>query len=165
MPERFHENETLLILLVAMIAPAVAVFLMRGCGHEVLICFLLGLLFFFPGQIYAFCLVAEHARQLKQKTGKPIVVVENPAQLAKSNVVQVTSSTPPVVQTIEYKPPSAAPPPPTPVSSTPAAPAPAPPPAPPTVTEQVVVVTKSPDKAPEKAPEAPPVDPAPAAAK
>ncbi|KAH0366492.1 hypothetical protein KCU65_g5385, partial [Aureobasidium melanogenum] len=166
MPERFHENETLLILIVALVAPPVAVFLMRGCGYEVLICFLLGLLFFFPGQIYAFCLVAEHARQLKQKTAKPMAVVETPAKSTKSNVDQVAPvAPPPVVQTIEYKPPSTAPPPPTPASPTPAAPAPTPAAAPPTVTEQVVVVTKSPDKAPEKAPEAPAVVPPAAAAK
>ncbi|KAG9527965.1 hypothetical protein KCU93_g4718, partial [Aureobasidium melanogenum] len=162
--DRPQDQETLLLLLLALIAPPISVFMMRGCGHEVVICVVLGLLFLFPGHIYAYYLVAEHLR--KKKTGQ-VVVVETPAQPTKSNVVQVTSSAPPpVVQAIEYKPQSAAPPPPTPVSPTPAAPAPTPTPAPaPTVTEQVVVVTKSPDKAPEKAPEAPPVVPPAAAPK
>ncbi|KAH0159300.1 hypothetical protein KCU67_g7176, partial [Aureobasidium melanogenum] len=156
--DRLQDQETLLLLLLAIIAPPVSVFMIRGCGHEVVICVVLGFLFLFPGQAYAIYLVSERYRKIK--TGQ-VVVVETPAQPTKSNVVQVTSSAPPpVVQAIEYKPQSAAPPPPTPVSPTPAAPAPAPTPAPaPAVIEQVVVVTKSPDKAPEKAPEAPPVVP------
>ncbi|KAG9653112.1 hypothetical protein KCU95_g6470, partial [Aureobasidium melanogenum] len=157
--DRAQDQETLLLLLVALIAPPISVFMMRGCGHEVVICVLLGFLLFIPGQIYAYYLVAEHYRKNKPNaTGYP-------AQSTRSNVVQVAPTTPPpAVQAIEYKPQSAAPPPPTPVSPTPAAPAPTPAPAP-AVTEQVVVVTKSPDKAPEKALEAPPVIPPAAAAK
>ncbi|KAG9966162.1 hypothetical protein KCU61_g914, partial [Aureobasidium melanogenum] len=160
--DRPQDQETLLLLLVALIAPPFSVFMMGGCGHEVVICVVLGFLLVIPGQIYAFYLVAEHYRM--KKTGQ-LVVVETLVQSTKSNVVLVTSSAPPpVVQAIEYKPQSAAPPPPTPVSPTPVAPAPTPAPAP-AVTEQAVVVTKSPDKAPEKAPDAPPVVPPAAAAK
>ncbi|KAK6004642.1 hypothetical protein QM012_008504 [Aureobasidium pullulans] len=155
MPERHHDQDTLLLLLIALINPVIAVFMMRGCGLEVVICFLLCLLFIFPGSIYAFYLVAEHARK------KKLDVTGYPAQSTKSNAVQVVpTSPPPVVQAIEFKPQPAAPPPPTPVSPTPAAPTPAP-----AVAEQVVVVTKSPDKASEKASEAPPVVVSVAAAK
>lgn len=35
-----------MLLIMAIIAPPVAVFMMRGCGHEVVICLLLGLCLF-----------------------------------------------------------------------------------------------------------------------
>lgn len=42
--DRPQDNETLLLLLIALIAPPIAVFMMRGCGHEVVICVVLGFL-------------------------------------------------------------------------------------------------------------------------
>lgn len=101
--DRAQDQETLLLLLVALIAPPISVFMMRGCGHEVVICVLLGFLLFvflspcscslyftdpfcaisfIPGQIYAYYLVAEHYRKNKlNATGYS-------AQSTRSNVVQ-----------------------------------------------------------------------------
>ncbi|KAG9914005.1 hypothetical protein KCV05_g13446, partial [Aureobasidium melanogenum] len=89
--DRAQDQETLLLLLVALIAPPFAVFMMRGCGHEVVICVVLGFLLVIPGQIYAYYLVAEHYRM--KKTGQ-LVVVETPAQSTKPNVVQGQNASP-----------------------------------------------------------------------
>ena len=46
MPDKPQDQETLLLLIIALIVPAFSVFMMRGCGHEVVICILLGFLLF-----------------------------------------------------------------------------------------------------------------------
>jgi hypothetical protein len=100
----------------------------------------------FPAWIYAYVLVAD--RHKRKKSGL-LVVVGVPGKVAESKAVQLqrTSTVPPAVQTIEYKPqPVLA----APAPAAPALPAPAPaPPSPATATtEQVVVVTKAPDAPP-----------------
>jgi len=47
MPDKTHfDLETLLLLVIAMLNPMVAVFMMKGCGKEFVICTLLFILWF-----------------------------------------------------------------------------------------------------------------------
>jgi uncharacterized membrane protein YqaE (UPF0057 family) len=164
MPDKTHYDlETLILMIIAMLNPMVAVFMMKGCGGQFIICLLLFITLFvflasllfstypadsyrnslFPAWIYAYVLVAD--RHKRKKSGL-LVVVGVPGKVAESKVVQLqrTSTVPPAVQTIEYRPQPvlAAPAPPAPVIPAPAPPSPA------TATEQVVVVTKAPDVPP-----------------
>lgn len=161
MPDKTqYDLETLILMLIAMLNPMIAVFMMKGCGKELVICILLTIFMFvfgvslflptypltfrfarlFPGWMYAYSLVTD--RHKRKRSGQ-LVVVAVPAQSSGSNVVQMqrTSTAPaPVVQTIEYKPQPA--------------PTPAPTPASPAKATEVVVVTKAPDSPPAAAPAA-----------
>jgi uncharacterized membrane protein YqaE (UPF0057 family) len=163
MPDKTHYDlETLILMIIAMLNPMIAVFMMKGCGTHFVICLLLFVTLYvsltfhlssaypadsqltslIPGWIYAYVLVAD--RHKRKKSGL-LVAVGVPSKAAESKIVQLqrTSTVPPAVQTIEYKP--------QPVLAAPAPALPAPTPAPPspaTATEQVVVVTKAPDAPP-----------------
>ncbi|KAH0288693.1 hypothetical protein M436DRAFT_80299 [Aureobasidium namibiae CBS 147.97] len=154
MPDKTHfDLETLLLLVIAMLNPMIAVFMMKGCGKEFVICTLLFILCLFPAWLYTYWLIAD--RHKRKKSGV-LIVVGVTGQSSGSNVVQLqraNTAPPPVVQTIEYKPQPALP------APTPAS-APPPTPASPTKATEVVMVTKAPDSPPAAAP-APVVVPAP----
>ncbi|KAI5270890.1 hypothetical protein E4T47_05812 [Aureobasidium subglaciale] len=118
MPGRDFTTDTLVLVVLSMMWPPGAVYIMKGCGSEVAICVALMFLFVFPGVWYSIYLALHHTKNTQSK-----VIVDNTG--TASNVQTIprrTSTLPPVVQTIQAQP-AAAP------------------------TEQVIVVTKGPEPA------------------
>ncbi|KAI5200349.1 hypothetical protein E4T39_05751 [Aureobasidium subglaciale] len=118
MPDRELPVDTLLTIMICLVWPPGAVYIMKGCGSEVAICAGLTMLFIFPGVWYAV-----HTAVHRPKNAQSKVIVDNNG--TASNVQTTprrTNTLPPVVQTIQAQP-----------AATP--------------TEQVVVVTKGPEPA------------------